>query len=439
MKRLQGTGVGAVLLRGASGAFIVRVIGVGLMFVTHMILARALGASSYGNFVYAMTWLTILSLFGILGLDNASLRFVAEYNGTRKWGMLKGFVERSGQFSLVMSVFVALSAAGVLWLIRDKIELELATSLWVAFMILPLYSLLEIRVAGLRALKHVAKSQFAGQILRPFVFLCGLGVIYFVSGEVLNASTAMAINLVGFAAALLFVVVLFNKALSKDAVDSVPEYMTKTWTRVALPMLLMNAMLQTENQADIIIIGFFLDSDQIGIYAAAKKISLLVAFGYYAVNAIAAPMIAEMWHQDRKKELQRMLTLAAWGISAFTLPVSLIMIIFGKQILGLFGPEFTAAYWPLVILSGGQIINSMVGSVGALMIMTGHQKNALIIIAVSMVSNIALSLLLIPAFAIIGAAIAMSMSLIIWNILMFVYVIKNIGLDPSIFKLKLRR
>ena len=177
-----------------------------------------------------------------------------------------------------------------------------------------------------------------------------------------------------------------------------------------MPMLLINAMLQVENQADVLILGVFLDSSQIGLYSAAKKITILISFGYLAVNAIAAPMISELWHQ-----------------------VSIIMIIFGKEILSLFNPEFTAAYWPLVILACSQIINSLAGSVGALMIMTGHQKNASLIIAVSMVTNVFLSWILIPAFSIVGAAIAMSISLIIWNLLMFIYVIKNIKLNPSIF------
>jgi len=198
-------------------------------------------------------------------------------------------------------------------------------------------------------------------------------------------------------------------------------------------------MLQVENQADLILVGFFLDSSQIGIYAAAKKIAMLIVFGLVAVNIIAAPMISELWHQGRKQELQRMLTLAARGIFAFTLPVSLAMIIFGKQILSLFGPEFTAAYWPLVIIAGGQIVNSLAGSVGAIMTMTGHQNSVAVILAISMASNIILNFLLIPAFSIIGAAIAMSLTLIIWNLSMFVYVIKRLGLSSTIFTFNNRR
>ena len=106
LNKITGPSIAAVLIRGASSAFIVKIIGTGLMFVSHMIMARILGAASYGNFAYAMTWLTVLALFGNLGLDNASLRFVAEYNGTQKWRLMKGFLKRSIQISSGVSILL---------------------------------------------------------------------------------------------------------------------------------------------------------------------------------------------------------------------------------------------------------------------------------------------------------------------------------------------
>jgi O-antigen/teichoic acid export membrane protein len=434
LKKITGPGIAAVLARGASGAFIVRIIGTGLMFVSHMIMARLLGSASYGNFAYAMTWLSVLALVGNLGLDNASLRFVAEYNGTQKWNLMKGFLRRSIQISSGVSLFLGLTVAGIIWILHGRLAPELANCLWVMCIILPFFTLLGIKEACLRALKYIALSQFAGQVLRPLLLLFGLGVLYFLNEEILNATVAMIINLAGFLCALMFLMLVSMKALPKSINLSRPEYDTGNWARVAMPMLLINAMLQVENQADVLILGFFLDSSQIGLYSAAKKITILISFGYFSVNAIAAPMISELWHQGETKKLQRMLTLAAKGILAFTLPASICMIIFGKQILSLFSQEFTAAYWPMVILTLGQIVNSLAGSVGALMIMTGHQKNASIFIAIGMITNITLSIILIPKFSIIGAAISMSASLIIWNLLMFIYVLKKIRLNPSILK-----
>jgi len=434
LKYLQGKSVGTILVRGAGGGFIVNVLGTGLMFVTHVVLARAMGASSYGNFVYAFTWLNIMVLFGVLGLNNASLRFVAEYNGTQKWALMKGFVRRSNQLSLLASVFVATSTAAAVWLIHDRLDPELAVTLWVVCLVLPLHSLLAIRSAALRGLKWIIASRIAIQLVRPVLLLSAVGGVYFLARDMLKAPVVMTMNIVAFAGALLFAAVFFEKAFPRDAVSVKPEHATFKWIRVALPMLLFETIMQIESQADLLIVGFFLDSSLVGIYAAAKKATMLITFGLVAVNLIAAPMISELWYQGRKKELQRMLTLAARGIFAFTLPMSLIIIIFGKHVLSLFGPEFVSTYWSLVILACGQIVRSMTGSVEIVMLMTGHQKSAALIVAISLVADIFLCLILIPALSLIGAALATCLSHILWSGIMLVYVFKRLGFNPSIIK-----
>jgi len=52
LDRLQGTGHGAILARGALGTFIVKVAGAGLLFGLHVMLARLLGVEQYGIYVY---------------------------------------------------------------------------------------------------------------------------------------------------------------------------------------------------------------------------------------------------------------------------------------------------------------------------------------------------------------------------------------------------
>ncbi len=413
----------------------VNVIGTGLLFTTHVVIARTMGSSSYGHFAYAMTWLNILVLFAKMGLDTASIRFVAEYNGTEKWELMKGFVRRANQLSLVASLIVSLSTAVVIWLIREKLEPELATTFWIVCLILPLQSLFRIRVAGLRGLKKVIKSQSAFLIVRPAILLIAVVCTFFVSRNLLNATTVMAMNLAAFAGSLLLVAVYFKKAFPRNASEAKPDYMMSRWIRVALPMLFIHAMLQTHNQTDVLVIGFFLDSSSVGKYFAAKRITALVRFGLTAVNLIAAPLISELWHQGRKQELQRMLRLAAWGIFAFTLPVSLAVIVFGKQVLSFFGPDFSSAYWALVILTAGRIVFSLAGSLELIMHMTGHQNMSGVIVAVSVLVNISLGIVLIPAIGINGAAISMSVSLIVLNVLMFTYVLKKMKLNPTILRL----
>jgi len=144
-----------------------------------------------------------------------------------------------------------------------------------------------------------------------------------------------------------------------------------------------------------------------------------------AVNVIAAPKFAEFWGKRDKKGLakkaQQSTKLVFWS----SLPVLLAFLIFPSFVLGIFGAEFKTGYTALIMVTVGQFINSISGSVGYILEMTGHQlfsQNGMI---ASVVLNIILNLLLVPKYGINGAAFASMVTLIFWNIL-FGMKVKNI-------------
>jgi O-antigen/teichoic acid export membrane protein len=100
----------------------------------------------------------------------------------------------------------------------------------------------------------------------------------------------------------------------------------------------------------------------------------------------------------------------------------------GKPILALlFGQEFTIAYAAMVFLVIGQFVNSISGSTGSFMNMTGKEKILRNIIFFSAVINVTLSLALIPSFGLKGAAIAGMTSLCFWNICALIYIKSKFG------------
>ena len=64
---------------GGAGAFIVRIAGAGATLLFYLALARIAGEVEYGRYVYVYNWAAILTMIATLGLDAASLRFVAEW------------------------------------------------------------------------------------------------------------------------------------------------------------------------------------------------------------------------------------------------------------------------------------------------------------------------------------------------------------------------
>jgi O-antigen/teichoic acid export membrane protein len=435
-ERLQGKGVGAVLARGASGAFAVNAAGTGLAFLAQLALARFMGAKGYGDYTLAFTWMGFVLLACKLGFDTASLRFVAEYRGLQQWGLLRGYLRRSSQIVLAASLVSAAGMAGVVWVMKG--QEESAWVFWLACAILPLNGLLLLQGAALRGLKSVFNALLPQRVVRPALVAGGVVLFYFLGGKKLVPAEAMAITLGAFILAVVYSSVFLRRYMPSDSRGVAPEYRTGFWFRTALPMLLIGALMQMENQVDIIVLGYFMDNAQVGIYAAARKLTVLIPFMLTAVNFIAAPMISELYAQGKREELKRMVRLAAQGIFAFTLPVCLLMVVLGRHLLSVFGAEFVAGYPALLILTGGQLVNALSGSVGFFMIMTGHQREASIIIGSAALLNILFNASLVPHFGITGAAAATAGTTMLWNASMVVYVWKRLRVNPTILPVPVR-
>jgi len=419
------------LARGAGGSFSVKVLGAAIAFALQILLARLLGASQYGVYIYALTWILVLSVICQLGMNTSLLRFVAAYNAKNEWGLLRGILSRSMQYVFLASFVISITASLIVWLNYEQIGRDQSKTFWIAFILLPLLSLTGLRSAGLCGLKHVVLAALPDSFFRPLLIAALAGLTYMYTQHNLQAMQVMFFNLVGVMTALIISSIWLRKVLPKQIKHCKPVFSEREWLAVSFPLLFMAGMQLILHQIDIIMIGIILDTEQAGIYAVASRITGLVIFGLSAANSIAAPMISELYSTERHQALQRVVTLSARGVFVFTLLTSIGLSVFGEYFLRLFGEEFKMGYEPLLILLTGQVINAMSGSVGFLMVMTGHQNQAAMILGVSGLINILMNVILIPEFGMIGAAIATAVTTALWNILMLIYVWRRMNINPT--------
>ncbi|MEJ2115121.1 MAG: polysaccharide biosynthesis C-terminal domain-containing protein, partial [Gammaproteobacteria bacterium] len=170
-----------------------------------------------------------------------------------------------------------------------------------------------------------------------------------------------------------------------------------------------------------------------GIYGAASKIAGIVTIGLLFANSVLAPYISELFHNNKVHYLQYLVTYSTRIASIIAVLILLSFYFYGEIILKLFGEEFTVGHNAMVILSIGMILNVIAGSVGLLMSMTGHQKQAVSFFITGCIINIVLNLLFIPRYGIEGAAIATAISIAFWNISLAIYIKYKLSINSTIF------
>lgn len=422
------------------GVFSLKVFGLFAQMLTGIVLARSLGASNYGLYAFPMAVLRFLSIPSSAGFPQVIVRNIAQYNSSKEYGKIKGLMRRANQFSLIFGIALSLLGLLLYFCFTNVSIFTMEGKLFVfTILLLPIVSLNNIRMSTLRGMKKVVLGKLPEIVIRPVIVLV---LIITVSVTSMNFTPLYAVYIQIIASILIFVIgsLILKKSNLEQIKKSKAIYESKEWLVSAFPFLFLGVMQVINKQTDIIMLGILATPKDVGIYRAVVNASMMITFVLTSVNMAQAPHIASLWKLGKKEELQNLVThttvIAAFG----TTIISIVLLFFGDFLLGfIFGEEFREGYTALKILCIGYIVSGFSGSVGNINNMTGHEKNAVRIISITATMNIVLNLTLIPYFGLNGAAFATSFSLAIYNILLVVVVLKNVGINPTVFVFKKKK
>lgn len=433
MIRTARSATATALTRKVGAAFVVNVTGMALAFGVQVLLARMLGVEGFGQYIYALTWISLCVLIAKFGLDTASLRYIPEYQAQARWGLLKGFLRRSRQTVLVMSLLIAGVMAIVVSGMGERIDSGLSTVFFLSCLLLPLSAYLIIQGAHLQGFKHIVAAQVPQVVVRPLLIALGLIFMSFFTTLRGAADIAMIISIGATCAAIGVMVIASRSVYPHELLAHTPEFQSLAWGKVAFPMMFITSFSLVLNQADLIMIGAMISTTDAGIYAVASRIAMLLLFGITLMNSIAAPVISQLYTQRKIPQLQRMLNYIAWASFLVATPLCLGVILWSEEILSIaFGDEFVDGAGALAILAAGRWVNALTGAAGYLLAMSGHEKQAAYILGSNALMNIILNFLLIPIYGIEGAAIATLITTVSWSLLMLAYGKKYIGVNASL-------
>jgi O-antigen/teichoic acid export membrane protein len=402
-------------------ALIIRIADACVALVLQVCLARMLGPAGYGEFAYAFAWLQLTLIFAQGGFATAALRYVAEYRARRQPALVRGFVRRGFQLSLLESVVLALVMIAVVIGFSHRLSERLTHNLLIISVTLPIIAQASFCRAVIRGLGHAIPSMLVN-LARPLVLLVALLAAAHLFRISVSSSDALLLQLGAAICALSMILAVQWRFQSVLNCGPEHAFRTSEWLSMATQMMFVQGLVYLQGRTGVIVSGLLLDSATAGTYAAMERLADVALLGMSSVDLLVAPTFAALHAQRRRLELQRYARLAAWGATFFMLAAVLPLVLFGKQVLRLFGDEFVSGYPVLLVLLGGVAINAMCGSVCHLLNMTGHQRETVITAIGSLCLNLILLLILVPRFGIIGTSAAFAISMAVWNISMLLMV-----------------
>lgn len=389
------------LRRGAVEGFLLRAAGVGLLFLMHSVLGRAIGPQGYGVFSYALALAGVLALVVPLGWTTALMRFVAQYVEEQQWGLLRGIMMRTIQVTAASATLIAVA----LWLLSNWVNIEnnQITSLRFAAVLLPLLAFVGLRRKAFRGLQQVKASIIPEDILLPLLVVSGVFLL-----GVTTASHALMVYIAAAGSVFILATLWLWQSMPEDTDTAAPEFRTRIWLTAALPIVFGEVSQIVVDRTDVLMLGTMSDMGTVGVYSAAIRIAKLSTFVQGAVNIIAAPMLAAAFHGSHLEEFRAIVRRSVLWSTLGALPLFASVLFWPEELLGFFGPEFGQGVLLLRVLALGHLVNAGVGPIGFGLLMTGREREFALATGGAAVINTLGNFAAIPNWGGLGAAVVKS-------------------------------
>jgi len=416
-----------IVAKSSTAAFGSRLYAVGLNYVISLIIARILGPTLMGSFFLGFAILSVLAIFCQMGLGKGLIKFIS----IRLLEEDYGYAKRILLFSVKYVLGLSLAMGVITYLSRELISLhvfadpEFKLVLVFIAIILPFYSLFLFSVDALKSFKKIGTIVGVQYFFFPTLQLLSLVILFYMG---LRLRSPLISLLVATVLALVIFFIIFQKLVPQKVSNFKQSLDTREIFSVSISLYLATVFFLFISWTDTIMLGLLKTSQEVGFYTAAVKTASFVAFSLTAVNYILPPLAAQLYERGETQELESIARRTARWNLIFSSTVTAGFVLFGREILSLFGDTFVIAYIPLLFLSLGQLVNAGVGSVGYVLAMTGFQKILTSISILSAILNILLNALLIPFLSIMGAALATGFVLVLANILYAYCVTRHVGI-----------
>lgn len=416
------------MILGSAKIFLFRIYQIGAGTLIAALLARVLGPNAYGDYVFILTIVSVVVIPVQFGMSTLIIRETARptyKEGFHRWALRQVLVWTIFGAAILMIFLLALDTLTV----RDIKDLALVSTV-TAICISAMYFLAAI-MAGQ---KRTEKEQFYQNVLRPTGFLIVLVVLLVLLGwDEITVQLTLSAHLISV---LLVVVMLATSLRGKICLHhtAVPREVRTQWlwsTTFFIAMGGTDALLQT---ADILMLGTISDSEDVAVYRIGALLAGLLSLPLSAASTHATPRIAAADGPEETAGMQGRCIQLARVSFAVTVVFLIAAIGLGRPVIELvFGTDYGDSFEIMLILCLASVFNVMMGLNRLVLTLKGYEGVVFRVLAWSSVLNVGLNAVLVAQYGAIGAAVATTVSVIVWNVWLHFECYRLLGYRVAIF------
>ena len=389
----------------------VRFGGAAIGLVSQVLMARLLPQQDVGIIFMTVSAAAIISLLMTGGYPPLTMTVLPRYYALGRKCLSQAFHSAVWRDSLVISIAIlALATMVYLW---APVSNGLRTALLFGALMSPASSLIRITSSVANSRRRFTLSYVPDFLFRPGLLLLFLAAVW-VFGIAPHVETVLwVIVAITTAVALGQAVILGGDAmphsLRRGRHDLAPSLRGRAFSLVIVAAV-------AASFADIVTLigGLFLAPNEVAQLGVAVRLAALAGFVTQATQNFVLPDLSAAITQGERRHAETLLfrinLIALTAIGGCLVGA----LLFGPLFLGIFGKEYASAHWPLVLFMLSQVFRAAGGMNQHLLSLDGYQARSAGSCVLATTVLIAVSVVLTPTFGVLGMAIAVLLSEIVW-------------------------
>ena len=270
-------------------------------------------------------------------------------------------------------------------------------------------------VGLLRAQKDMKGNALVYQITMPIVLVAGAGAVVLFEWTLI---TALITYVLSTAVPLVYGIKRawrhFGDLFTDPDLPAVTDL--NALLGYSIPMAFSQFVFRLNAWMDLLMLEWLTqNSAEVGIYRIAVSIAMISTLPINAIITIFNPIIVELVQSKNFERLNGLLKLVTKWLLLFNLPLLMLFYMLPDVVLAFFDDAYASSQHPLIILVGGQVIWSACSIAMRIIPMSGYAMLNLANGVVAAIVNMGLNYYLIPKYGNLGAAMATSITLIVWS------------------------
>lgn len=385
-----------------------------------------LGATYYALTNYIVSSANVIMPLFAIGMQNTLVKYYSQYETEEERSRFLSFTVLFPLLLCIPLCLIGLFFFDTITVFLSKENPVVKDFIWLVPFIGLCMAYFEIFYAWARVHMHSVFGNFIKEVGLRLLCLFGLIGVYY--------KWISVINFVYLTAAIYFLAFLITMAyafyIKRPTFQFTIPHNVKSIMEYSFYIILSGSVANLLLDGDKMILNQYMKIENIAYYSVATYIALVISVPSRAMHQIVYPITAKLMHENKHDSLNDLYKKTSINLQMVGGFVMLCIFVNIDQLYELVPKEYSGGIMVVFMIGLSKYFDLILGNNNAIIFNSKYYRMVLFLGLLLVFLTVALNMLFIPSYGIIGSAFATLLSITIYSLAKLLFVVKRMHLYP---------